>query len=139
MKAITAACAASLVFFFAGCTGDEVITPEQAPCVATLMRTWKLHALKVNGLPVALTSAQAMYTKTYTQLSTEFNKGSFTTAELGGSWQLISDCNTIAESFRLADGNMFRTEYQVLILTATQLTVAYVLNGSQNEETYLPN
>jgi hypothetical protein len=139
MKAIVAVCVVSVVSFFAGCTGDEVITPEQAPCIATLKRSWKLHALKVNGLPVTLTSAQAKYTKTYTQLPTEFNKGNFTTPELGGSWQLISDCNTIAESFRSINGNLYRIEYEVLTLTATQLTVAYVLNGSQNEETYLPN
>src|SRR6478735_978277 len=83
-----------LMVLLVGCSKnpDTMLTKEEQ--VAKLLsgngnKLWRLKAVKVNDVPQQLTSAQLMYTKTYTLVGPQTTQGKFTDYDnYYGDWTL---------------------------------------------------
>ena len=126
-----------LLFGFAGCTGRDIVVPDQLICVSTLLHTWKLQALQMDGQPIALSNAQTHMTVSYSQKPRDFNSGSVTTNELKGSWTLMN-CSSLTQVIQLTSGSTILIDYQIISLSSSQMHLVYHMNNSKFDEFYTP-
>jgi len=131
-----------LTVILAGCSKDPDTHLTKEEQVAQFLsgngnRVWRLKAIKVNDVPQQLTTAQLMYTKTYTMVAPQTTQGKFTDYDnYYGEWTMLG-ATAMKEIFQqIGGGGYGKRDYTILLINDNTLNMYYVDNNTKVEELY---
>ncbi len=131
-------------FIFTSCTkSDPPLTPEQQVVqylTGTGNKYWRIKEIYVNAVPVALTSSQLEYFKTYTiYASIETNSGTFVDKDNSmGTWELKT-AGHITETITNNISGPIVLDLTINHLDANNMDVQYTANGQTVRSVYYAN